>query len=400
MIVYGEANGNMSTYFQNKAIEIKNTIDAQDEEYILKTNTDELADFFLQDYTLSEINVNSSEENMYEKTSKPTVDHSQVIYTIGIPIVLNEDTEKTISHRADTYLSGFSFKLQDNYFTTEIKVSINNKNANRQTEIALDNIKKTIDYKNNSVRKGNQNFRTEIIDHIERVKENYKKINELTESIGENIPIRLRVKKNSLQPINLKIKKKIRIIKPEQESNLQPYLESDVINAVIDLIKNQGRQFEISRVTYSKLLEPDLRNIILGMLNAIFEGEATGESFVGEGKTDILLKLNIEGGILSAECKNWSGEIGYQKGIDQHFGYLTWSQDYMIQITFSKNAGFTDVINNAKKASKEHPTYIDGSLRDIDRQYFITKHSFPDDSKKHVEIHHLLFDLHSKKVLQ
>lgn len=399
MIVDGEVNGSMSNYFQNKATEIKNHINAQDEDYILKTDTDELVDFFIQHYILPEIEIDSTQENMYEKASKSTIHHnSQIIYTVGIPIILKEDIEKTISHRADTYLTRLSFKLRDNYLTTNIIVSINAVNADGQVTTALDQLKQTINYKNNTVEGGSRNLRAEIKRHIETLKDKYKKVNELTKSIGQNIPIRLRIKQNNSLPIDLKVKKKIKIIKPEPKSTSEPYLESDVIDSVIDLIRNQGKQFEISRNTYSKFSEPELRDVILGMLNAIFEGEATGESFVGEGKTDILLKLDIEGGLLSAECKYWSGEQGYQKGIDQHFGYLTWSQDYAIQITFSKNAGLSDVISNAKKATQEHSTYRDNSLREVDRQYFITNHHFPDDSKKQVEIHHLLFDLHPKKV--
>ena len=87
--------------------------------------------------------------------------------------------------------------------------------------------------------------------------------------------------------------------------------------------------------------------------NSIFTGDATGESFVVNGKTDIRLKhSNIEGGILSAECKFWSGEKKYQETIDQHFNYLTWRQNYAIQITFSKKEGFTEVIKKARNASE------------------------------------------------
>ena len=43
------------------------------------------------------------------------------------------------------------------------------------------------------------------------------------------------------------------------------------------------------------------------VLNAIFSGKATGETFSNKGKTDIY--LNIEkGNILVFECKIWGGK--------------------------------------------------------------------------------------------
>ncbi|MCA2003655.1 MAG: hypothetical protein LDL06_02685, partial [Candidatus Nitrosotenuis sp.] len=210
----------------------------------------------------------------------------------------------------------------------------------------------------------------------------------------ENLPIKLKRKDNS-PGIDLRIKKKIRVLLPkEKQSESQPYIEGDTLNAVIDLIRNQGRSFELTPKVFSTLEEEWLRDIILSMLNAVLEGGATGETFVKRGKTDIHLKLNVEGGILSAECKFWGGEKKYQETIDQHFGYLTWKQDYAIQITFSKNVDFSSVINNSIKATKEHPTYVEGSFRQVDKSYFITSHILLGDSEKRVEVHHFLFDLH------
>ena len=103
--------------------------------------------------------------------------------------------------------------------------------------------------------------------------------------------------------------------------------------------------------------------------------------------------MNIPGGILSAECKFWQGKKVYKETIDQHFGYLTWRQNHAIQITFSTNRGFSDVVEKAMKASKEHPNCITNSFKKIDDSYFITRNTLPSDSKKQVEVHHLLFDI-------
>jgi len=62
------------------------------------------------------------------------------------------------------------------------------------------------------------------------------------------------------------------------------------------------------------------------------------------------------------------------------------------------NKGFTDVIEKAVKATMGHQTYIKDSYRKIDDSYFITQHTFPEDSRKRVEVHHLLFNLYFEKI--
>src|SRR5260370_4966399 len=58
--------------------------------------------------------------------------------------------------------------------------------------------------------------------------------------------------------------------------------------------------------------EEDLRTHFLVQLNGVYEGQATGETFNFEGKTDILIRAD-GGNIFIAERKFWSGELtGYE----------------------------------------------------------------------------------------
>ena len=225
---------------------------------------------------------------------------------------------------------------------------------------------------------------------IDQLKKYLDKINDLS-----NIPSEDVRKGDAVKTIDLHKKQKIELIKLKPGSELDPELEQKSVQTVIELIKSQGKQFEISPKDFSKHDEEGLRNIILSMLNAIYEDEATGETFVKTGKTDIHLeKMNISGGTLSAECRFWGGEQQYHETIDQHFGYLTWRQNYAIQITFSKNKGFSEVIEKAKEAATTHPTFVGGSHREIDESHFVTTNTFPEDPVKQVKIHHLLFNLY------
>jgi hypothetical protein len=58
-------------------------------------------------------------------------------------------------------------------------------------------------------------------------------------------------------------------------------------------------------------------------LNGVFEGQATGETFNFQGKTDILIRAQGKN-IFIAECKFWKGEKVFLETIDQLLSYLSW----------------------------------------------------------------------------
>ncbi len=99
-----------------------------------------------------------------------------------------------------------------------------------------------------------------------------------------------------------------------------------------------------------------------------------------------------------AECKFWGGLKLYSDTIGQLFRYLTWRENIGVIITFVKEKGLTNIIRKAKQASSSHKTFLNGSMSDKDDSYFVSCHRFPEDEEKTVEIHHLLFTIHSPRV--
>jgi len=89
--------------------------------------------------------------------------------------------------------------------------------------------------------------------------------------------------------------------------------------------------------------EEDLRDVILSSLNGVFEGDAHGEAFSKQGKTDIDLKIT-KGGVFIAECKFWDGKKTLEEAVSQVLDYLTWRQSHGLIILFSRNQGFTSVL--------------------------------------------------------
>ena len=389
--VNGDSLGSLQEYYQHKIIEIKEEIDNRRNE-ITNKDLEDLTEFFIQDSILPSIEIDTSKERSIEKDESVNAKH-QMLINIYIPIRLEERIDQVIGRRSSTYIHGQNnFALENGILVVSVWVKENFQQSSQIIENEIVQINKVIEYKNQDAESINKKLKQEIKQYLEEIQTRLRKHNSVVDDISKKLNLKLLKKDSPI--IDLEIKKPIKILMPPQkEKRVEPELEQKDVNTVIELIQKQCRQFEITPEAFSSMEEEWLRDVILGMLNAVFEGDATGESFVKKGKTDIRLKMNIEGGILSGECKFWGGQKLYQETIDQHFNYLTYSQNFAIQITFSKNKNFSEVLQNAKNASTNHDTYVKNSLQEIETQHFVTYHTFRDDEQKKIQVHHILVDL-------
>lgn len=92
------------------------------------------------------------------------------------------------------------------------------------------------------------------------------------------------------------------------------------------------------------------------VLNANYEGQATGETFNYGGKTDILIRANNKN-VFIAECKFWRGEKKFIETINQLLGYTSWRDTKTAIFLFNKNKDLTSVLEKVKKSVKSHPCY-------------------------------------------
>ena len=391
MFAHGDSNGSIEDHYRDSWRRVKEDIDSNEESFILNTDTDELVNFYYEKYSLPTIEIDTSLQNKLEKNDTSASGEKSV--TFGIPVILKEDLDIVISRTANPHLMMMNFELENGYMSSKID-TYGGQVGKSHIEQAEKELKTIIQQKNATVNSQNPQFKKTIENYLKPLKEKIKAENAHLEQIASELPLELIKNDTAPAPVNLKVKQKIQIVKPEPKQKTEPNLQRESVEAVLELINNQGRQFEITPKVFSELDEEELRDIILSTLNAVFEGSATGETFVRTGKTDIHLQMNIDGGILSAECKFWGGEKLYCETIDQHFSYLTWRQNYAIQITFSTNQGFSEVIEKAIESAKSHSTYVDNSFRQISDTHFVTTNTFPEDSSKRVEIHHLLFNLY------
>ena len=113
---------------------------------------------------------------------------------------------------------------------------------------------------------------------------------------------------------------------------------------------------ERSPVSFRSMDEETLRQHFLVQLNGQFEGNATGETFNMEGKTDILLRAG-DRNVFIAECKFWKGPKAFGAAIDQLLGYSAWRDSKSAILVFNRGTDTTTVLTGIDNTVKSHGNF-------------------------------------------
>ncbi|MBN9151526.1 MAG: hypothetical protein J0H56_08920 [Micrococcales bacterium] len=132
--------------------------------------------------------------------------------------------------------------------------------------------------------------------------------------------------------------------------------------------------------------EEELRDQILVQLNGTFQGNATGETFIQAGKTDILVRVE-DRHVFVGECKWWTGEKALGGAIDQLLSYLPWRDEKGALIVFIDRKEASAVLEKAEAAVKAHSAYKRAGKKSSDptkRRNFVLGH--PDDPEREIQV--------------
>jgi hypothetical protein len=104
-------------------------------------------------------------------------------------------------------------------------------------------------------------------------------------------------------------------------------------------------------------------------LNSHYEGTATGETFNGFGKTDILVRHGIDNAFIG-ECKFWAGKQRFAATFDQLLRYTTWQDNRLAIVLFVRQRKLLPVIETTREYIAGRPEFggwtshaPDGELR-------------------------------------
>lgn len=136
----------------------------------------------------------------------------------------------------------------------------------------------------------------------------------------------------------------------------EPALSDDDYEHILGVIQNMVQVMERSPSAFAKIDEESLRTHFLVQLNGHYEGQATGETFNYEGKTDILIRVNGKN-IFIAECKYWVGPKKLTETIDQLLGYSSWRDTKVAVIIFNRRKNFSKVLESIPEVVTSHKYY-------------------------------------------
>lgn len=125
---------------------------------------------------------------------------------------------------------------------------------------------------------------------------------------------------------------------------------------ILTIMQNMAQVMERSPSAFHHMGEEDLRSHFLVQLNGHYEGQATGETFNSQGKTDILIRSDGRN-IFIAECKVWGGPKRLLETIDQLLSYSSWRDTKTAVVLFNRNQDFSKVLDTIPETTRQHPQY-------------------------------------------
>ena len=214
-------------------------------------------------------------------------------------------------------------------------------------------------------------------------------------NLMENIGFPLRRTQNPpLTFVTPEVKRSITPHKPTASTgpfSPEPVLGIGDYEHILSVLSNMVAVMERSPRAFQYMNEEDLRTHFLVQLNGQYEGQATGETFNYEGKTDILIRADGKN-IFIAECKFWTGPAGLIKALDQLLGYTSWRDTKAALLIFNRDRNTSTVLEGITKTVPDHPNYK--AEREIASETeFRYLFGHPDDRNREITVTIQVFDI-------
>lgn len=251
--------------------------------------------------------------------------------------------------------------------------------ARREIGTAIDQIKQYLPPVQSILREYNKRFAQFAKSVMERRKGELLANERAIENfVSLGIPIRKR--NDEVAQVFVPVQRKVIAI-PDCPKELEqnPFIQQRAYEDILQTINAMAHGIERSPGVFIGMKEEDIRMILLIGLNAVYEGKASGETFNGIGKTDILIRAG-DSNVFLAECAIWDGEDYLLRKLGQLFGYAMWRDSKTALIMFNRTRNLTRVVEIMRTALAAHPQCV----RQIDpttetsSRYIFHRHDDPD----------------------
>lgn len=401
----------ISAYYRATIEELKAEVESTSDDRVLGMDLDEWVNYLVEKFRMEEIVLDDSRtDQMFEVEQERTL-RGHDIYSDRMPGTVVRATAIRVEVPvipSDTLREIWKHKLSPNMFslvTAYPEFDYDDRRGYIHTVVGstpadvnsgIEGIKASIRKYNESIVSENRGFPQQVVRiasaRRDRVVEKHRKLDDLAAAVG--VPLTRKADVSRVVPTAPKVRAKIApVMPPATKRQERPVLEPDKFAAILDLIDNQCRGFERTPQAYNQLTEEGLRDIILGSLNAVFEGAAGGETFQGVGKVDIHLRIT-QGEVFVSEVKFWDGPASLHEVIGQLRGRLTWRDGYGVALVLSRNAGFAEVLAAVREAIPKVEGFVAGSLRERAANHFVARFTIPSDAARQAEIDVLVYNLY------
>jgi len=348
--------GNLRDFFEHRKLELKREVEELNSNYILTVSEEDFCQYLMAKYSLRPPRIHEDKIYVYDqKEVDDDVSIKGVQVTIAVPF---EGDGELFQYKPSTFTLNppcGEIRGQEILLIYET-VNHDAEKLKQMYQRDLNEIKRYLQWVNHDVSNFNKEFESFVRQFVAQRKKKLLDDIGLVSSLG--IPIKRREDVPTTYTIpSIRKKPKFELPKASREDfKPEPALALEEYENILEMIYNMALVMERNPQTFSRLREEEIRGHFLMMLNAHYEGQATGETFNYRGKTDILIR--VEGkNVFIAECKFWKGKKKLVKAIDQLLRYTSWRDTKTAILLFNKNQNFSSVLAKIEPTVKSHPCY-------------------------------------------
>jgi len=349
---------------------LKNEVEQLDPNRLLNTAEPDLSNYLVEKYSLEVPRLRIDEWNVEENETRIDVsndlnrwivDKNKPFYIAGqqinIEIPFDGEAELFFARASTSSLTNPKAKINGQSLLLSFEITHDDQRDIRpEIDHERKEIEKNLNWVKDDVDKFNQSLvvvsKNAIDNRRDRILSNQGRVAKL------GIPLKTRdveIKTYVVPSVKRKVKPTLPPA-PSTPYEPEPILDFKHYEFILNVIQNMTLVMERSPSAFRTMKEEDLRQHFLVQLNGQFEGNATGETFNLEGKTDILLRVNGRN-VFIAECKFWKGSKYYNEAIDQLLGYSAWRDTKTAILVFNRDTNMTTVLDSVNKVTLNHSNY-------------------------------------------
>jgi hypothetical protein len=376
---------------------------------LLNTSPNDLCDYFEDQYRVNVPSLNETEIVADQNETQIDVsrdflrgirDRSRPFYIAGTEVKI------TVPFEGDAEV----FNIQPTSFTLSPPIAdirgdkliirvqgadLKAEDVKSQIDQTLSEIKKYLNTLRDNAKELNEQLRGIARGAIERRREKLLSDQSLVASLGFPLKSRQDSPKTYVAP---EVRRKIKPSLPPASTEPykpEPALSDDDYEHILGVIQNMVQVMERSPSAFAAIDEESLRSHFLVQLNGHYEGQATGETFNYEGKTDILIRVNGKN-IFIAECKYWGGPKKLTETIDQLLGYSSWRDTKVAVVIFNRRKNFSKVLDAIPETVAAHKCYkrFLGKVSETNFRYVFSNR---DDPNREMILSVIAFDVPEKE---